>query len=58
MKKLLGIFLATLAMFIFGAVFWMTPLTTSFYLQSDDDEAVGPPAQRHVSNDRHLLRAR
>ncbi len=41
MKKLLGIFLATLAMFIFGAVFWMTPLTTSFYLQSNDDEAVG-----------------
>lgn len=38
MKKLLGIFLASLAMFAFGAAFWMTPLTTSFFLTATDDE--------------------
>ncbi len=41
MKKLLGIFLASFAMFGFGAVFWMTPLTTSFYMAALDDEAAG-----------------
>ncbi len=41
MKKLLGIFLASVAMFIFGAAFWMTPLTTSFFLTSSDDETTG-----------------
>lgn len=41
MKKLLGILLATLAMFAFGAVFWMTPLTTSCFMASTDDEAAG-----------------
>lgn len=41
MKKLLGILLSTLAMFAFGAVFWMTPLTTSFFLSTADDETAG-----------------
>jgi hypothetical protein len=41
MKKLLGIFLASLAMFGFGAAFWMTPLTTSFFMASLDDETAG-----------------
>jgi len=41
MKKLLGIVLASLAMFAFGAVFWMTPLTTSFFMTAADDETAG-----------------
>ena len=41
MKKLLGIILATVAMFAFGAVFWMTPLTTSFFMSATDDEVAG-----------------
>lgn len=41
MKKLLGIFLASVAMFVFGAAFWMTPLTTSFFLTATDDETAG-----------------
>lgn len=41
MKKLLGILLATLAMFVFGAVYWMTPLTTSWYQSATDDETAG-----------------
>lgn len=41
MKTLLGIFLTSLAMFAFGAAFWMTPLTTSFFMSSTDDETAG-----------------
>jgi len=41
MKKLLGIFLSTVAMFAFGAAYWMTPLTTSFFQSTADDDATG-----------------
>lgn len=37
MKKLLGIFLAAVAMFAFGAVYWMNPLTQSFLRGPEDD---------------------
>lgn len=41
MKKLLGILLSAMAMFAFGAVYWMTPLSTSFIQKPDDDAAAG-----------------
>lgn len=37
MKKILGIFLAAVAMFAFGAVYWMNPLTQSFLRGAEDD---------------------
>ena len=41
MKKLLGIVLSTVAMFAFGAVYWMNPLTQSFLRGPENDEAAG-----------------
>jgi hypothetical protein len=41
MKKLLGIFLAAVAMFVFGAVYWMNPLSASFIMKVHNDETAG-----------------
>jgi hypothetical protein len=41
MKKLLGIFLSTVAMFAFGAVYWMSPLSSSFVMKAGNDDVVG-----------------
>ena len=46
-KLILGSFLAALAMFVFGAVFWMSPFPYAAFSKTADDQAAGQALLQH-----------
>jgi hypothetical protein len=46
-KLILGSLLAALAMFVLGAVFWMSPLPYGVFSQTADDQAAGQALLQH-----------
>jgi hypothetical protein len=48
MKPLIGVFLAALALFVWGFLFWATPLTQSVYHQMTDEEGFAQAMREHM----------
>jgi hypothetical protein len=46
-RHALGVFLASLALFVWGAVFWMSPLPYGLFGKTADDGAAGQALLRH-----------